>query len=193
MIYNIFPTPISIFSFDKAVENKQKYLNYLYTLKKKDPGENKSNVNSWHSSNSHSILTDDLFGELNEFICKSLQETINEMGYDKIRLFLRENWCIISPKGAYNNPHMHSQSFMSGSYYVSNPSSPIVFHDPRPVKDFMEPQGMSVSNIYNSTKAIFQPKEGDLLLFPSWLTHSVPENQTKQDRVIISFNFYLIP
>ena len=32
------------------------------------------------------------------------------------------------------------------------------------------------------------PKEGALVLFPSYLDHSVNENLSKEERVVISFN-----
>ena len=32
------------------------------------------------------------------------------------------------------------------------------------------------------------PKEGALVLFPSYLDHSVNENRSKEERVVISFN-----
>ena len=33
-----------------------------------------------------------------------------------------------------------------------------------------------------------EPKEGDLLIFPSYLYHSVGKNLSSEDRIIISFN-----
>ena len=32
------------------------------------------------------------------------------------------------------------------------------------------------------------PNEGDLLIFPSYLHHSVEENLSGEDRIVISFN-----
>ena len=37
--------------------------------------------------------------------------------------------------------------------------------------------------------ARFDPKEGSVLLFESWLRHEVEPNRAKQDRVSISFNY----
>ena len=37
----------------------------------------------------------------------------------------------------------------------------------------------------------YPPKEGRLVLFPSWVSHGVRENHTDEDRISISFN--LIP
>ena len=33
-----------------------------------------------------------------------------------------------------------------------------------------------------------KPEEGNLLLFPSYLHHSVEENLSDEDRIVISFN-----
>ena len=35
---------------------------------------------------------------------------------------------------------------------------------------------------------IYNMKEGDILFFPSWLTHSVDLNNSNEDRITISFN-----
>ena len=34
----------------------------------------------------------------------------------------------------------------------------------------------------------FTPDEGDLLIFPAYLHHSVEENLSNEDRIVISFN-----
>lgn len=189
MIHNLFPTAIGSFSIDKQA--KEKHLEYLYELQGKDFGVNRSNINSWHSSPQFNIIEEKPFEYLKKFIFDSVKATVNEMGYDKIVLKQTESWCIISPTGSYNKLHNHPMAFISGSYYVSNPDSPITFYDPRPIKSFTEPKGSNKITIYNSLSVSFKPKEGDLLIFPSWLDHSVPENKSLEDRVIISFNFCL--
>ena len=40
---------------------------------------------------------------------------------------------------------------------------------------------------YNTYNLDFQPQDGLLVLFPSWMRHSVPANQTEK-RYTISFN-----
>jgi ectoine hydroxylase-related dioxygenase (phytanoyl-CoA dioxygenase family) len=36
------------------------------------------------------------------------------------------------------------------------------------------------------------PEEGDLLIFPSYLHHSVEENLSEDERIVISFNIEIL-
>ena len=40
--------------------------------------------------------------------------------------------------------------------------------------------------------ANFIPSEGDLLIFPSYLHHSVEENMSEEERIVISFNIQIL-
>ena len=43
-------------------------------------------------------------------------------------------------------------------------------------------------NTFNSATFMLPMKKGELLLFPSNLTHSVPVNQSEEERISLSFN-----
>ena len=47
-------------------------------------------------------------------------------------------------------------------------------------------------NELNSNSASIKINEGDLLIFPAYLPHSVEENKSEEDRVIVSFNIDII-
>ena len=50
-------------------------------------------------------------------------------------------------------------------------------------------KGRKKLTVWNSSGAIVNVKEGDLIIFPSWISHSVNVNETKdQDRISFSFN-----
>jgi uncharacterized protein (TIGR02466 family) len=34
-----------------------------------------------------------------------------------------------------------------------------------------------------------KPKDGEIILFESWLKHEVPPHQNSQDRISVSFNY----
>ena len=45
------------------------------------------------------------------------------------------------------------------------------------------------NSFYSNQNAVeIQPKEGDLLIFPAYLSHAVNRNLSDEDRVVISFN-----
>ena len=43
-------------------------------------------------------------------------------------------------------------------------------------------------NTFNSATFMLPMKKGELILFPSHLTHSVPANQSDEERISLSFN-----
>ena len=98
-------------------------------------------------------------------------------------------WAIINTGGSANLRHQHGNSTISGAYYVRAPinSGDIVFYDPRPAPVFSHPNVLG-SNLLNAQVNSISPKEGALVLFPSFLDHSVNENQSNKERIVISFN-----
>lgn len=45
----------------------------------------------------------------------------------------------------------------------------------------------------NADQAVLKVKTGELLLFPSWLQHSVPANRSDRTRISTSFNLMFSP
>ena len=85
------------------------------------------------------------------------------------------------------NAHRHERSVISGAYYpkCEDESAPLIFESP------LQPYQMNMNNIrqgpYNQYFLDFNPQPGLLVLFPSWLRHSVPPNRSDK-RYTISFN-----
>ena len=103
-------------------------------------------------------------------------------------------WTIINRKGAANDRHHHGNSAISAAYYVKAPENcgKIVFYDPRPAPIYFHPNARS-SNSLNCQVNAITPVEGLLVLFPSYLDHSVEANNSNEERVVISFNISLTP
>jgi len=101
-------------------------------------------------------------------------------------------WSIINKKDSFNQKHQHGNSNISAAYYVAAPEScgDIVFYDPRPAAVYSHPISKS-PNILNATINSIKPEEGLLVLFPSYLEHSVNPNLSGEKRVVISFNISL--
>ena len=84
---------------------------------------------------------------------------------------------------------MITQGFaLSGVYYASVPpegrSGAIEFLDPRVNANAYTIEGAACFN----RKFIINPKPGNLLVFPSYLTHWVQPNGESTDRITVAFN-----
>lgn len=98
-------------------------------------------------------------------------------------------WANVNPPGGRNTAHTHPNNYLSGVYYVAMPAGEgrIVFEDPRPAAAVMMPR-VAEFTPHNANSMTFEVKPGRMVLFPAWLTHSVPVNRSTQERVSIAFN-----
>ena len=98
-------------------------------------------------------------------------------------------WANVNPPGGRNSHHTHPNNYLSGVYYVSTPGNEgrIVFDDPRAQARVMMPP-ITEFTAHNGNTITFDVKPGRMVLFPAWLTHSVPVNASGHDRISIAFN-----
>jgi uncharacterized protein (TIGR02466 family) len=98
-------------------------------------------------------------------------------------------WATVLAHGARHALHSHPNNFLSGVYYVrTHPGADtIAFHDPRRQAAVIRPPVVELT-AENTDQVVIRVRDGTLLLFPSYLEHSVPANASEQERISISFN-----
>ena len=85
-------------------------------------------------------------------------------------------WVSVHHDDSKHEQHAHFDAALSAVYYISVPpgAPPIIFHDPRglsPYPALHMPHSVPAPPFSN--KFVHYPSEGELLIFPSWLLHSV--------------------
>ena len=188
-----FSTPIwaeKIIGYEKV---NREMLAYILNLQKKDPvGVLKSNFKGWHSKDFNMKDTNPI--NFITSIKNNLNTSIKDMNWDlNIQSVKISNmWAIINQKGAWNQKHQHSNSDISAAYYVTahEGCGDIVFYDPRPARVYKQPIAKSPNKL-NGTVNSIKPEAGMLVLFPSYLDHSVNPNMSDKKRIVISFNLSL--
>ena len=98
-------------------------------------------------------------------------------------------WANINAPGSGHKIHSHPNNFLSGVYYVETHegADTINFHDPRSQASIIRPPVTDLT-AENTDQVVVKVKNGDLLVFPSWLPHSVDPNGSGKPRISISFN-----
>lgn len=98
-------------------------------------------------------------------------------------------WANMGPPGAAHKLHSHANNFLSCVYYVSaeKGANTINFHDPRLQNQVVIPV-VTERTVENAETVNMNVEEGMLLLFPSWLPHSVDPNESSALRISVSFN-----
>ena len=98
-------------------------------------------------------------------------------------------WATVLARGAAHKLHSHPNNYLSGVYYVcTRPGADTInFHDPRRQTSVIRPPVFELT-AENTDQVVVKVTDGTLLMFPSYLEHSVDANTSDEERVSISFN-----
>ncbi|HEY5347410.1 MAG TPA: TIGR02466 family protein, partial [Rhizomicrobium sp.] len=109
------------------------------------------------------------------------------------KLVLDSMWINILEKNGVHAPHIHPHSVLSGACYVQTPkdSGDIRFEDPRLGLMMAAPARRKSAKLENRLFVSLAPRNGDVLLWESWLRHGVEMQEARQNRISISFNYRL--
>ena len=115
---------------------------------------------------------------------------------DKIKFYLLNSWCNIHGPGEFSQIHCHGNSILSGVYYPIFPknSGHIAFHKAWNFKNISDQSIMLEFEEHNNITAQqyqIDIKEGNIVLFPSHIDHSVDKNKSNENRFSIAFNFFV--
>jgi uncharacterized protein (TIGR02466 family) len=129
------------------------------------------------------------FAELTDLIMKAAGAAADILKLKSRQFAVTGCWANVNPPGGRNSAHTHPNNYLSGVYYVETPEGEgrIVFDDPRPQAFVMMPPVTQFTK-FTGNNVNFEVKPGRLVLFPSWLQHSVPTNKSAGDRITIAFN-----
>jgi uncharacterized protein (TIGR02466 family) len=190
-----FPTPIWHFNLDNYQQLNQTLLQEIKVEQQNDSkGQKRSNVLGWHSAND--LHHRESFAEFTQIIGANVWEVATCLHWDlaKISLAIESCWAIVNGKLAANSVHNHPNSLLSGVYYLQAPenSGVISFSDPRPAAHVLVPP-MTEFSPWTLPKISYKPQVGTMLLFPSWLLHSVEMNLSSELRISLSFNIAMLP
>ncbi len=106
---------------------------------------------------------------------------------------ITESWYHVTENGGYHDAHSHPNCSWCGIYYVDAGECEIEsrngsnrFYDPR----FCADQYLDAGTAYINSNGFwdFQPTDGQIVIFPSYLKHSALPYFGEKDRVIIAFN-----
>lgn len=163
-------SPVEIITTQAGIpqEYKQQCINEIYKIG--DKQNNQTNVkalmSSWEIWNETKVL--------NPLIDKitTITDKLVYVGED-FKNELKHCWSAIYKNGHYTVPHTHTPSHFSFIYYLKadNESSPLIFDE----VDF---------SLY--------PQDDMLVIFPSYLTHSVPTQNIGEDRICLAGNIVIV-
>ena len=183
----LFPTVTWNCKFQNVEKLNQELLDICFKLRKEEPDNELRSVEvgGWQSKqNIHELI--ELKNFLNVFnnLYKAISKEILED--DDFELRLDTTWFNINPPLGSNKMHIHPGGAFSGVYVIQKPkdSGNLILYDPK-VQQFplREPR-----NKTRRDRIELDMQEGEIIIFPAWLQHSVTVNRSKEERVTMSFN-----
>ena len=185
-INGIFPTPIYISKLDRELTNKE----LLFIDKTKlDVYKNEGNT----TSNDNYILNHKAFKDLKEDLDLRVKDYFQKVisPTDAITPYITQSWLNYTETNQYHHKHEHPNSLVSGVFYINcdEEFDKIKFYK-KDIYSVIKPE-IKDWNLYNSETWWFSVKTGDVILFPSSLTHMVETKQGDNTRISLAFNVFI--
>ena len=182
-LLQIFPTPILITKYKSSLVDELKYIDTLDWI------EQKANQN--FKSKDTYLLDHEQFKNIKNFIYESLNKFTKDISQSDQRLVVTQCWLNKNPKGSKHHEHVHPNSIISGVFYFKQDPKlpPIQFS--KSIQSAMKLDPKKYNNL-NSETFLLPCTDGELILFPSNLKHSVPINMGDEPRISMSFNTFSI-
>ena len=188
---NLFPVCLHSVIVDDFDQLQTTLIKESYDLRNTDSkGRKVSNVGGWQSE---LFSIDKSSDTLKSIITKSLR------GFAPIQndiLMNVEGWTNINGPGCHNVKHQHPQCNLAGVLWIKVPpkSGNLLFESPHSFTSFTEINCYTDKFRKNTNSYLtysYRPTEGEIVIFPSFLPHSVLTNQSEEDRISYSFNIKL--
>ena len=208
IVDNLFPSQVWKHQTDK-IDNR-KLENIILEKEQKDKGVTFTNVGGYQSS-AINLKEEKGFECIYDYINECMEIILFQNNYKpNLGVMSSHGWVNINRKGDFNREHVHPDCHWSGVYYVKTPANcgELRFHNPIAASSMVksahllnlsssniktiEPQQNNFVNSFYLNSISLDPHEGMLLIFPSWLFHSVDPNRSDYNRISISFNINIV-
>ena len=189
-VLELFPTPLV------ATKMPDNLSNIIPFLDAQVPNTGSDVANYGERSANSYILNEPECIEAKTFILQQVKEFAdNILLFDYDEYELSQSWVSRKHPGQHHTMHTHPNSLISGVFYYGEPAP-----NTPAIKFHKMSGGMNVNQLQAKTKPDKRPSKfawdtfsvqfepGLLVLFPSYLFHSVPMNESDKIRSSVAFN-----
>ena len=184
-INSIFPTPIYETSLNR--EFSQSEMLFINETKNKT----KRNFGNIISEDNY-ILENIELKSIKEYLDLVLQDYFNKIicCSEKTVPYITQSWINYTEEDQFHHRHDHPQSLVSGVLYINANKDFDKIKFFKTNYEFFRPE-IKEFNLFNSSSWWFAVKTGDIILFPSSLTHMVETKQGTNTRTSLAFNVFV--
>jgi uncharacterized protein (TIGR02466 family) len=182
-IHNLFPTAVGFSKLGRDITARE--LEFII-------GQVRYPNSGNTTSENRKLLNAVEMTEIREFIETAMLEYFKSVHAPKhdVTPYITQSWSNYTEPGQYHHKHAHPNSIISGVFYpqANKETDRIYFY-----KDGYERIKIPTEsfNVWNSESWWFDVGVGDLILFPSSLTHMVQTKENDGTRISIAFNTFV--
>lgn len=184
-IQGLFPTPVLFAKFHRDWTKEEKE---FFNETAKTTTQNTGNL----TSQNRYVLDHPAMKEIREyyqFYVNYYMEKVYAPKHD-VEAYITQSWINYTETGQYHHKHAHPNSWISGCIYVNTDREKdrITFYNDHYKRISLPTEKF---NPYNSESWWFSVGTGDIVIFPSYLTHMVEQTTSNDTRVSIAVNTFL--
>jgi uncharacterized protein (TIGR02466 family) len=194
-LMSIYSVPLWQSQYPEFEEHKEIFLNAIRNYKEQNTTKEtpRSNIAGYQSPDTLQGVPE--LRPLFEHLCQLGFKAVGDLDFVDCDIALTEAWLNINDsRQCMNREHVHGEVF-SGVFYLSAPeeSGKLVLQNPAINRMWKGCSLTSQKNQFTGESIRIEPIEGNIILFPSYLPHSVETNNHDEERISISFNLIALP
>ena len=185
LIHQLFPEPLYFSNLERVLTQEElKILNEHKKKTKKNAGNSRTKDSYVLEHKALKNLKKDLQTKVMDYFDKVICTD------NLITPYITQSWINYTKSNQFHHKHNHSNSLVSGIFYVSADKKvdsitfSKVYLDERIILDITK------YNIFNSSNCTYPVETGNILLFRSSLPHAVGTKKGNNIRISLSFNVF---
>jgi uncharacterized protein (TIGR02466 family) len=187
-VFNLFPVPLYVTTYDQNTTDIVKYFDSCEMNNASEGGYGIISKNSY-------VIDNPICNPLSNFIMFHMREfATNIMRYNYEKIQFAQSWLTYKMPGQFHKAHTHPNTLIAGVFYYDRQEDDAAICFSKEAKSFnrsyFEPSLLPDYNNhpYSQEEIYFSPKQNNLIIFPSYVTHGVPPNQTNRVRKALGVN-----
>ena len=194
-LMTIYSVPFWQSEYPEFEEHKELFLSSVKKYKEQNPTKEtpRSNIAGYQSPDTLQNVPE--LRPLFEYICQIGFRAIVDLDLIDCDIAITGAWLNINDsRQCMNTEHIHGEVF-SGVFYLQAPegSGKLSVINPAINRMWKGCSLASQKNQFTAESIKIEPVEGNIILFPTYIPHSVETNNHDEERISISFNIIALP
>ena len=185
VLHGLFPTPVIFTNIEREFTKEELE---FFDEHGKTTFKNEGNVTSLDNY----LMKHDAMSTIKQELTESLQMFLDNIikPKDDVKPYVTQSWLNFTAENQFHHKHAHPNSFLSGVMYINaDPEKDKIIFFPESYKQIkLHPKEFSW---HNAESWYFNVKPGDIVIFPSSLTHMVEQKAGTNTRISLAFNSFL--